>query len=45
MLFASLMYAATPTKQIPNGQKAKITGEIVSRDGDMVNVKGQERTA
>jgi outer membrane protein OmpA-like peptidoglycan-associated protein len=39
MLIASLMYASTPPKQIPNGKKAKITGTIVSRNGDMVNVK------
>lgn len=39
MLFASLMYAATPTKQIPSGKKAKVNGQIVSRDGDLVNVK------
>jgi outer membrane protein OmpA-like peptidoglycan-associated protein len=38
MLFASLMYGATPAKQIPAGKKAKITGKIVSRNGDMVNV-------
>ncbi len=39
MLLASLAYAATPSKQIPNGKKAKITGQIVSRNGDLVNVK------
>ena len=39
MLFASLMYASTPPKQIPNGKKAKVIGQIVSRNGDMVNVK------
>ncbi len=39
MLMASLMYASTPAKQIPNGKKAKVVGQIVSRDGDMVNVK------
>ncbi len=39
MLIASLMYASTPPKQIPNGKKAKVTGTIVSRNGDMVNVK------
>ncbi len=39
MLFASLMYAATPTRQIPAGKKAKVSGTIVSRNGDMVNVK------
>lgn len=39
MLFASLMYASTPAKQIPAGKKAKVIGQIVSRDGDAVNVK------
>src|SRR5580698_6070862 len=39
MLFASLMNAATPTRQIPAGKKAKVNGTIVSRNGDMVNVK------
>ncbi len=39
MLMASLMYASTPAKQIPNGKKAKVVGEIMSRNGDMVNVK------
>ena len=39
MLMASLMYASTPPKQIPNGKKAKVTGQIVSRNGDIVNVK------
>ncbi len=39
MLMASLMYAATGTRQIPNGKKAKVSGQIVSRNGDMVNVK------
>ena len=43
MLLASLMYAATPnTRQIPNGQKAKVNGTIVSRDGDLVNVKDKK---
>ncbi len=39
MLFASMMFAATATRQIPSGKKAKINGTIVSRDGDLVNVK------
>jgi outer membrane protein OmpA-like peptidoglycan-associated protein len=39
MLMASLMYASTPAKQIPAGKKAKVVGQIVSRDGDAVNVK------
>jgi outer membrane protein OmpA-like peptidoglycan-associated protein len=39
MLMASLMYASTPAKQIPAGKKAKVIGQIVSRNGDAVNVK------
>ena len=39
VLCGSMMYAATATKQIPNGQKAKITGEIMSRDADMLTVQ------
>lgn len=39
MLMASLTYASTSAKQIPNGKKAKVIGEIVSRNGDAVNVK------
>lgn len=42
MLFASLMYAATPTKQIPNGKKAKIVGEIMSRDADLLTVQDKQ---
>jgi outer membrane protein OmpA-like peptidoglycan-associated protein len=43
MLLAGLMYAATPnTRQIPSGQKAKVNGSIVSRDGDLVNVKDKK---
>ncbi len=42
LLFAGLTYAATPTKQIPDGQKAKITGEIMSRDADMLTVQDKD---
>jgi outer membrane protein OmpA-like peptidoglycan-associated protein len=38
MLLATLMYATTPPKQIPNGKKAKVTGQIMSRNGDLVNI-------
>ncbi len=38
MLLASLMYATTPPKQIPNGKKAKVTGQIMSRSGDLINI-------
>jgi outer membrane protein OmpA-like peptidoglycan-associated protein len=39
MLISSLMFAATPTKKIPAGKKAKVTGQIMSRNGDQVLVK------
>lgn len=43
MLLASLMFAATPnTRQIPSGKKDKVNGSIVSRDGDLVNVKDKK---
>lgn len=41
MLLASLAYAATP-KPIENGKKAKITGEIMSRDADMLTVQDKD---
>jgi len=41
MLLASLTYAATP-QQIPNGKKAKVTGEIMSRDADMLTVQDKD---
>jgi outer membrane protein OmpA-like peptidoglycan-associated protein len=39
MLFASMMYASSSTKQIAAGKKAKVIGQIVSRNGDAVSVK------
>ena len=39
MLFASMMYASSSTKQIAAGKKAKVIGQIVSRNGDAVTVK------
>ena len=39
MLFASMMYASSSTKQIAVGKKAKVIGEIMSRNGDAVMVK------
>lgn len=39
MLFAGMMYASTSTKQIAAGKKAKVIGQIVSRNGDAVSVK------
>ena len=39
MLFASMMFASSSTKQIAAGKKAKVIGEITSRNGDAVTVK------
>lgn len=42
MLLAGMMYATTPTIRIPAGKKAKVQGEIVSRNGDLVSVKDKK---
>jgi hypothetical protein len=39
LLLAGLAHAATPTKKFDAGKKAKITGTIVSRNGDLVTIK------
>ncbi|RZU29705.1 OmpA family protein [Edaphobacter modestus] len=39
LLLASFAHAATPTKKFEAGKKAKVTGTIVSRNGDLVVVK------
>ena len=39
LLLASFAHAATPTKKFEAGKKAKVTGTIVSRNGDLVTVK------
>ncbi len=39
LLVANLAHAATPTKKFEAGKKAKVTGTIVSRNGDLVTVK------
>jgi outer membrane protein OmpA-like peptidoglycan-associated protein len=46
-LLGSLVYAATPTQKFEAGKKAKVTGTIVSRNGDLVtiNVKKEGTTA
>ena len=37
------MLASTPNmQQIPSGKKAKITGQILSRNGDLINVKDKK---
>jgi outer membrane protein OmpA-like peptidoglycan-associated protein len=47
LLLASFAHAATPTKKFEAGKKAKITGTIVSRNGDLVviNVKKESTSA
>jgi outer membrane protein OmpA-like peptidoglycan-associated protein len=39
LLLAGLAHAATPTKKFDAGKKAKVTGTIVSRNGDLVTIK------
>src|SRR5258708_21740780 len=39
LLLASFAHPATPTKKFEAGKKAKVTGTIVSRNGDLVTVK------
>ncbi len=38
MLLGTLAFAATPTKQFTAGEKAKVTGRILARDGDLVKI-------
>ena len=47
LLIAGLAHASTPTKKFEAGKKAKVTGTIVSRNGDMVivNVKKESTSA
>jgi outer membrane protein OmpA-like peptidoglycan-associated protein len=47
LLMASFAHAATPTKKFDAGKKAKITGAIVSRNGDLVtvNIKKESTSA
>jgi hypothetical protein len=45
LLFAGVVRAATMPQQFTAGQKAKVKGTIVSRNGDLVTVKvSQERS-
>jgi outer membrane protein OmpA-like peptidoglycan-associated protein len=39
LLLAGVTYAATPTKKFEAGKKAKVTGTIVSRNGDLVTIR------
>jgi outer membrane protein OmpA-like peptidoglycan-associated protein len=47
VLIASLAHASTPTKTFESGKKGKVTGTIVSRNGDLViiNVKKESTSA
>ena len=44
ILLASLTYAATTnqTRQLAAGDKAKVVGSILSRDGDLIRVRDQK---
>ncbi len=42
MLLGTLGYAAVATHQFGAGEKAKITGRILSRDGDLVQVSDKK---
>jgi outer membrane protein OmpA-like peptidoglycan-associated protein len=39
VLLVGFIYAATPVQKFDSGKKAKVTGSIVSRDGDLVVIK------
>ncbi|MGA2370434.1 MAG: OmpA family protein [Candidatus Korobacteraceae bacterium] len=39
LLLGSVGFAATPTQNFPAGKKAKVTGTIASRNGDLVLIK------
>ena len=44
ILLASLTYAATnQTRQLTAGDKAKVTGSILSRNGELVRVRDKNR--
>jgi outer membrane protein OmpA-like peptidoglycan-associated protein len=47
LLIAGLAHASTPTKQFESGKKAKVTGTITARNGDLVviNVKKESTSA
>lgn len=44
VLLAVTTYAATANRQIPSGKKAKVSGQIVSRNGDLVIIKEKKDT-
>lgn len=39
VLLATVGYASSPTQQFVSGKKAKVTGAIVSRNGDLISIK------
>ena len=39
LLVVGLAYASTPSKKFEPGKKAKVTGTIVSRNGDLITVR------
>ena len=43
-LLAATTYAATVNRQIPSGKKAKVSGHIISRSGDLVIIKEKKDT-
>ena len=47
LFITSLVHASTPTKKFESGKKGKVTGTIVSRNGDLVivNVKKESTSA
>ena len=47
LLLATIAHAATPTRKFDAGKKAKVTGTIVSRSGDLVvvNIKKESTSA
>jgi outer membrane protein OmpA-like peptidoglycan-associated protein len=45
VLLAGLAHAATPVQKFDAGKKAKVTGTIVSRDGDLVVIKLKKTSA
>lgn len=39
VLLANLGHASTPVQRFESGKKAKVTGTIVSRNGDLITLK------
>ncbi len=45
LLLANVGYAATPVTSFTAGKKAKVTGTIISRDGDLISIKLKKESA